>query len=111
MSEEVKQPKKPYIVSAADALLTMMITPSGTDKLSVPTVWKTTLPPVNAAGNASGMRMFMVIMISRFAAIAIITATPDAAVVMLFCTRTMPIIWTVKHTAVTVTRTNERKAI
>ena len=65
----------------------------------------------DAVGNASGMRMSMVTMTSPFAAIAIITATPDAAVVMLFCTRTMPIIWTVKRTAVTAMRMNVKKVI
>ena len=41
---------------------------------------------------------------------ATITATPDAAVVMRYYMRTMLTIWTVKHTAVTATRTSERKA-
>ena len=79
-------------MSAADALLTMMITPSETVKLSVLTVWKIILPPVNAVGNASGTRMSMATMILRCAAIATITATPDAAVVMRYYMRTMPTI-------------------
>ena len=115
MSEEVKKNrtnrKKPCIVSAADALLTMMITTSGTDRSFVLTAWKTTLPPVNAVGNAFGTRMSMVTTISPFAAIAITTTTPDAAAVMLSCTRMMPIIWTVKRTAVTAMRMNVKKAI
>ncbi|MFR8821912.1 hypothetical protein [uncultured Ruminococcus sp.] len=69
-----------------------MTTPSGTGKLSVPTAWKTTPPPVNAVANASGTRMFMVTTTSPFAAIATITITLDAVAVMRYYMRTMPTI-------------------
>ncbi len=113
MSEEVKpnrtNRKKPCIVSAAAVSLMTMTTRNGTGKLSAPTAWRITPPPANAVGNASGTRMSMVTTISRCAAIAIITATPDAVAVMLFCTKMMPTIWMVKHTAVTATRMNVKK--
>ena len=86
-------------------------TDHGTGRSFALTAWRITPPPANAVGNASGMRMSMVITTSRCAAIAIITATPDAAVVMRYYMRTMPIIWTVKHTVVTATRTSVKKAI